>query len=202
MSVQMASLHCETLGLVSAKHKSTGEAAMATSGINKRAIAKYTRDIQREFEKNPIRVPIEGDTSGIGFQPAGTVTNYHGPVVTVTGDNAQIAWDSETVEQSQNNVSQIVPGYEQLAQLLTDMLANLSNFTLGEDDETDARENAQTVLREVVKEKPDQGIVRRSVNMLKGVFAPIASGAAAGVSAESTESARTLIEMLGTSLPF
>lgn len=175
---------------------------MSTSGINKRAIAKFTRDVQREFEKNPIRVPIEGDTSGIGFQPAGTVTNYHGPVVTVTGDNAQIAWDSETVEQSQKHVTQIVPGYEQLAQLLTDMLANLSNFTLGEDDETDARESAQTVLREVVKEQPDQGIVRRGVNMLKGVFAPIATGAAAGVSAESANAAQTLIEMLGTSLPF
>lgn len=175
---------------------------MGTSGINKRAIAKFTRGIQREFEKNPIRVPIEGDTSGMGFQPAGTVTNYHGPVVTVTGDNAQIAWDSQTVEQSQNNVTQIATGYEQLAELLTDMLANLEQFTLGSDNETDARESAQTVLKEVVREQPDQGIVRRGVNMLKGVFAPIATGAAAGVSAESTEAARTFIEMLGTSLPF
>lgn len=175
---------------------------MGSSGINKQAIARFTRNLQREFDRNPIRVPIESDTSGINLQPASTVTNYHGPVVTVTGDNAQIAWENGTVDQSQNHVAQIVPGYEPLAQLLTDMLANLSNFTLGEDDAFDARESVQTVLREVVKEQPDQGVVRRSVNMLKGLFAPIATGAAAGVSAESTDAARTLIELLGTSLPF
>lgn len=175
---------------------------MGSSEINRQAIARFTRNLQREFDKNPIRVPIETDTSRIGFQPAATVNNYHGPVVTVNGDNAQIAWDSETVDQTQNHVEQIVPGYEQLAQLLTDMLANLSNFTLGEDDAADAQESAQAVLREVVKERPDQGIVRRGVNMLKGLFAPIATGAAAGVSAESAETARTLIELLGASLPF
>lgn len=171
-------------------------------GINKRAIRKLTSDLQREFDKNPIRVPVETDMSGVGFQPAATVNNYHGPVVTVSGDNAQIAWDNDSVNQTQSRVNQIAPGYEQLAQLVTDMLANLSNFKLSEGDAGDVRESADTVLGEVIKEQPDQGVVRRSVNMVKGLFAPIAVGVAAGVSAEATEAARALIEALGASLPF
>lgn len=170
--------------------------------INKQAIRKMTRDLQREFDKNPIRVPVETDTSSIGFQPAAAVNNYHGPVVTLNGDNVQIAWDNDTVDQTQNRVEQLAPGYEQLAHLVTDLLANLSNFELSEGDAADAQESAETVLGEVVKEQPDQGVVQRGVNMLKGRFSPTATGAAAGVSVESAEAARTLIEAFGASLPF
>lgn len=147
-------------------------------------------------------IPVETDTSGIGFQPAATVNNYHGPVVTVTGDNAQIAWGNDTANQTQNCVQRIAPGYEELAELVTDLLANLRTFDLSEGDVVDVRNSAETVLAEVVKEEPDDGIIKRGVTMLKGLLAPVAAGVGAGVSAESAEAARTLIDALGTSLPF
>ncbi len=39
---------------------------MALSGFNidKRAIAQMTHEIQREFNKHPIRVPVEADAEG------------------------------------------------------------------------------------------------------------------------------------------
>ncbi len=45
---------------------------MPQSGIDKRAIAKMKmmRDIQREFDKHPIRVPLQ--TKGPRFQRGGT----------------------------------------------------------------------------------------------------------------------------------
>lgn len=170
--------------------------------INTQAIAEMTRRIQQEFDRNRIRVPIEGDSSHLGVQPAATVNNYHGPVVTVSGDNAQIAWGNDAVKQNQNHSDQIAPGYEPLAQLLTNILANIESFTLGDDDVADLRAEAQGMLTEIVKEDPDRSILRRGVNILKGLFAPIATGVSAGVSSASTDAARSMIEQLGTSLSF
>lgn len=67
---------------------------MASSGfhINKRAIEKLIREIQREFDKHTIRVPVEMDDEGVttvAFAPGST--NYYGPVINVHGDRAQLA---------------------------------------------------------------------------------------------------------------
>jgi hypothetical protein len=58
--------------------------------INKQGIRNMAREIEREFAKNPIRVPVETEYDGV-YPAVASVTNYHGPVVTVTGDNAKIA---------------------------------------------------------------------------------------------------------------
>lgn len=167
--------------------------------IDRNAIARMTRDLQREFDKHPIRVPIEADPDA-ALPPATTVNNYNGPVVMVSGDNAQLAWNNDTVNQTQNQ--EIAPGYEDLARLVTDLVANLDTFELDGDDAQDVLDSAQTVLGEVVKERPDQGIVRRSVKVMKGALAPIVTGVGRTVSDESAESARRVIEQLGSALPF
>jgi len=174
---------------------------MARFEINKQGIQRMSRALEREFAKYPVRVPLEVDPSGVTFQPAATVTNYHGPVVTVHGDNAQIAWDSDTVNQAQNRVEQIAPGYEDLARLVTDLLANLDTFALNDAEATDVRASADAVLSELVKEKPDQGVVRRGVTMIKGVLAPVVAGVDQAVKQETAEAARHVIEGLGNALP-
>lgn len=84
--------------------------------INKQGILQFTRELEREFAKHPVRVPVEADPHGL--KPALTVNNYNGPVVTVTGDHAQLAWDnSGTATQAQSRVEEIAPGYEDLAAL-------------------------------------------------------------------------------------
>lgn len=169
--------------------------------INKQGIRQFTRELEREFAKNPVRIPVEADSSGFAATQATSVNNYHGPVVTVTGDNAQLAWsNSGDVTQTQNRVEQIAPGYETLAGTLADLLANLADYGLAE-DESEVRAQAEIVLGEVVKETPDQGVIKRGLTMIKGLLAPIAAGVAAAVTAESTEAARHAIETLGNNLP-
>ena len=63
--------------------------------INKQGIAKLQRELEREFARNPIRVPIVAEAS-IGGASGGMVVNYNGPVVTVNGDHAQLAWSNDT----------------------------------------------------------------------------------------------------------
>lgn len=169
--------------------------------INRQGIQQITRELEREFAKHPVRVPIEADSSDVPWVPAVTVNNYHGPVVTVTGDHAQLAWNNNTVNQTQDRVEQIAPGYEDLARTITDMLANLNALGLG-DDEADVRDNAEAVLNEIVKETPDPGVIKRGLTMVKGLLAPIATGVRLAVTAESTEAAQQVIQALGNNLPF
>ena len=169
--------------------------------INKSAIRRMTQEIEKEFAKNPVRVPLEADSTGIFPQAATTVNNYNGPVVTVNGNHAQIAWGNDNAEQTQNQVAQIAPGYEELARLITDLLANLSVFALDEDDKEDTLSSAEQVLGEVVKEQPNPAVIRRGLTMLKGVLAPIATGVTRAVTDESSEAARGFIDALGSVLP-
>lgn len=168
--------------------------------INKQGIQQFTRELEREFAKHPIRVPVEADPDGL--KPAVTVNNYNGPVVTVTGDHAQLAWaNNGTATQAQSRVEEIAPGYEDLARTLTDLLANLPDLPLGA-DEAEVRAAVESVLGEVTKPKPDQSVVKRGLTMVKGLLAPIATGVGAALTAESTEAARHVIEALGRNLPF
>lgn len=169
--------------------------------INKQGIRQMTREIEREFAKNPVRVPLKADPSGVQLPPATTVNNYNGPVVTVNGDHAQLAWNNRDVTQMQKNTEQVAAGYEELADLVTRLLASLPSLNLGPDDEAEAHATSETILREVVKSEPDRGIVKRGVIMLKGLLAPIASGISKAVTQESAEAAQQMIESLGNALP-
>lgn len=170
--------------------------------INKQAIRQMSREIEREFAKHPVRVPLEVDHRTVSLPPATTVNNYHGPVVTVNGDHAQIAWGSRDVQQTQSRVESIAPGYEQLAQLVTDLLANLPTFALDDSDEAELRSSADTVLSEVVKLEPDKKIIKRAVTMIKGLLAPLGAGVSQAATEESAEATRTIIDALGAALPF
>lgn len=168
--------------------------------INRRAIRKIGHEIGKEFAKNPVPVPLESDVSGVRL-PAGPVTNnYNGPVVTVHGDNAQLAWDNQTVTQTQSH--DIAPGYEELAGVITGLLAALPALGLSDDDEQEVKSTAEAVLGEVLKDEPDQAPIKRGITMLMGMLAPIGTGVGTAVSDESAELAKTLIEGLGSNLPF
>ena len=159
-----------------------------------------TREIEKEFAKNPIRVPMEADPSGVAFPTASITNNYNGPVVPVHGDNAQLAWGNETANQTQTH--DIAPGFEALAKVLAGLLTGLAGLGLTDADADEAKVTAETVLSEVVKPKPDRGIIKRGATMIKGLLAPVATGIGTAVSAESAEFAKTVIEGLGSSVRF
>lgn len=169
--------------------------------INRQAIRQLTREIEKELARNPVKVPLEADSSSISFPSSATVTNnYHGPVVTVHGDNAQLAWSNQDVSQTQNH--DIAPGFEPLAKVLTGLLASVAALGLSEEDSREVQDSAEVVLREIVNAEPERGVIKRGLTMVKGLLAPVATGASAAVSAESAELAKTVIEGLGSTLPF
>ncbi|WP_327113996.1 hypothetical protein OHB12_33135 [Nocardia sp. NBC_01730] len=173
--------------------------------INREGIRRMTREIEKEFAKNPVRVPLEADPDGI-YPPAATVTNYNGPVVTVTGDHAQLAWNNDTVNQGQARRDEIAPGYERLAATLANLLAELARLPLNAEDSAEVRGQAEAVLAEVVNEEPNPGIVKRGLTMIKGLLSPIAAGitqaATTAATEEGSELARDFIHSLGEAAPF
>lgn len=162
--------------------------------INKSAIAKMATDIQREFDRHPIRVPIHADAPVLSKPPDGSVV-YNGPVVNIDGDRAQVAWGTN-VTQTQN-VDTVAPGFEALAAAVGEVLKQLPNIGIPAADLQDAEDAAHEILAEVTHIAPSQGKIRRALNAIKGVLAPVASGvAAAAGAAAGQEWAKAAIERL------
>lgn len=172
---------------------------MARSGINKQAIARMMRDIQREFDKNPIRVPLEAEAPSI-LPPsvAAGKTIYNGPVIYGSADGAQLAWNNETVDQSQVRTEQVASGFELLAQAVVSTLQQLSVAGLEEEDQQAAADAANEVLAQVTQSIPHRGKVTRALSALKGALAPVALGLRAGTGDGAREWAKTAIEQLDT----
>lgn len=170
--------------------------------INPRAIENMTRELQREFDKHPIRVPVEGEPRPDSFPAfSGTTVNYNGPVVQVTGDHAQLAWGNNVVNQTQDRIEQIAPGYEDLAKILTTLLAASPQLELADADKEALEQEVGALLSQVTEAEPDAGVLKKGITMVKGLLAPVIAGASTGISAEATELVRSTIEQLGHVLP-
>ncbi|WP_243399269.1 hypothetical protein [Cryobacterium zongtaii] len=117
--------------------------------------------------------------------------------MTVNGGHAQIAWGNDTADQTQRQVELVAPGYEELARVVTKLLADIGELKLAGDEAAEARSNAEAILNEVVKDEPNRSVIRRGLTMIKGLVAPLAAGVRGAVTAESSEAARNLIDALG-----
>ncbi|MGV9408349.1 hypothetical protein ACWDOP_00425 [Nocardia sp. NPDC003693] len=170
--------------------------------INSQAIRKLMRDFQKEVDKHPVQVPLQMSSTGV-YPTSASVTNYNGPVVTVNGDHAQLAWSNNQVNQGQaREEQQIAPGFEQLAATLTELLASLPALALAQQDSDEVRENVEVVLAEVVNDEPNPGIIKRALTMIKGLLSPVATSVSQAVGEESAQIAREAIQALGEAAPF
>lgn len=133
----------------------------------------------------------------IGRRP-GKDAMYTGPVFVISGNGAQLAWNNTNVVQ--NRTEQIAPGYEALAEAVTAVLAQLDRLGLEEDERADAEQAATEILAETTNPEPDRGRIKRALIMLKGFFAPVATGVATGAGEGAGELAKSAIEALG--VPF
>lgn len=165
--------------------------------IDRQAIAHMTREIQREFDKHPISVPINADAPQVGNR--GT-TVYNAPVVTIHGDRAQVAWGNNEVHQATADQREIAPGFEAIAQALASTIQGLVDIALADEDRRTAEDAAHEVLDEVTKDHPDRGVIKRGVAVVKGILAPLAVGAQAGISDSAREWAKTAVEQLTSTL--
>jgi hypothetical protein len=129
------------------------------------------------------------------------VNNYDGPVFNAEVSGAQFAWNNETVTQNQQNNSAVSPGFERLADLVTDLLRQLPQAGLADQDREDADAAAREVLAMISRPgPPEPGRLRRALATLKGALAPVATGVVAGTAVGAQEWARTAIEGLTASI--
>ncbi|MFD9320982.1 hypothetical protein ACFU6S_23360 [Streptomyces sp. NPDC057456] len=123
--------------------------------------------------------------------------HYDGPVFQGAVSGSQFAWNNETVTQNQQLNSTVAPEHEALATLVTELLRQLPAAGLGDREREDAESAAQEVLAEITgPESAEPGRLRRSVTMLKGALAPVATGLAAGTAVGAQEWAQSAIRGL------
>jgi hypothetical protein len=101
------------------------------------------------------------------------------------------------VTQNRNEVQEITPGFEPLAQAVADLLKQLPEFGLDASTRQEVEEVAGEVLAEVVQTEPEPRKLRRAVAALKGFLMPIVVGAA---SDEARELAQQAIHQLTAAL--
>ncbi|MER5584039.1 hypothetical protein ABT090_20700 [Streptomyces asoensis] len=125
------------------------------------------------------------------------VHHHDGPVFNGGVSNSQFAWNNETATQNQQLNTAVAPGHEALATLVGDLLRQLPRAGLGDREREEARSAAEEVLAEITgPESPEPGRLRRSVTMLKGALAPVATGLAAGTAVGAQEWAHSAIRAL------
>ena len=130
-----------------------------------------------------------------------TVNNYHGPVFNGDANGAQIAWNNDTVTQNQQNVaaSDVAPGFEELAKLVTELLQQLPQVGLAEQERHDTEEAANEVLKEITgTAAPEPARLRRAINFLRGALSPIGGGLISGLANGAQEWAKAAIAALTT----
>jgi hypothetical protein len=164
--------------------------------INKRGIEEMMKELQREFDKHAIRVAVQTEDDGTTVMGSST-TNYYGPVVTIDGDHAQVAWDNDSVTQNQMHTEQVTEGYESLAAAVVEVLKGLQSVGLATEDRLTADEAGKQVLTEITQPKPDRASVKRGLTMLMGVLAPIVAGGSVAIEESARQWATTAIEQLG-----
>ena len=157
--------------------------------------------------RGPIRAEItnagidcvidwEGDIAQYLRDQRGYGPTYHGPVINGNADRSQFTYGNRDVIQTINSGQHIAPGFEALAEAVATLLAHLPTLELTTSDREDVEAVAAEVLAEIRQPEPQPGRVRRAVAALRGFLAPVAAGVTAGVTDESQELTRKIIDHL------
>ncbi len=172
-----------------------------SGGIDKRAIAKIAKDMQREFDKHPIRIPLQTDgPQGLSASGRGAVS-VGGTVINIQGsaDGAVLTFGGGMTQNVSTHVERpITTGYEPISQAVLRTLEGLPGLGLPAEQEQDARIAGEEVLAEVVEPEPDDGKIRRLAAALRGYLSPVATGLSQGAGEGAQEWAKTAVEQLGT----
>ena len=152
----------------------------------------------REHRDNPTT----GTRSPFVKQAEPTIHHHYGAGTVIhTGDHSQVAvGDHNSQHQEHTVVEQVSAGYEQLVTVLAELLQNIDSFELSEEDAANLREEIEVVRAEVVDidptATPDRNVVRRGVQVIKGLLAPAWVGAQAAITTESAKGTGQLLEQL------
>lgn len=167
--------------------------------INKQGIARMTRDMQKEFDRHPIRVPVQADLPELPDISHGATVTYNGPVIYGSADGAQLAWNNGAVSQSQaGEPAQIAEGFEALASIVAEILRQLPATGLSGEDQEIAAEAGNEILVQLTQPVPEPGKIKRAAATLRGVLVQLAIAAETGVGQAVTEWAKEAVKHLST----
>jgi hypothetical protein len=151
--------------------------------IDKTAIEKFMRELQAEFDKYPIQMPVNAEHPELNL-PAATI--YNGPVFYGNAEGAQVAWGNSSVVQNSSK-KPVAEGYETLAESVVDILRQLPAAGLDPEDDELANESSEAILAAVTEASPDRGTIKRSVALLTGVLTRLALAGQSGANAAVTD---------------
>lgn len=175
---------------------------MSRVTINHENIKRMFDEMQGSFDRNgPLRVNVVADSpDGLSTALAipTTVNNFNGDGPVIYGDRAQVAYGNQSVTQTQ--LSELLPEVKAVADAVTKVLELLPHTGIAADEQEEAETAGRELLAEIARPEHDPKKVKRALMAMKGYFAPIALGMAAGASTGAQggveHAAQTAIEAL------
>lgn len=158
--------------------------------INKRGIREMSKELEREFAKHPITIPVQAEGSP---RPI-SVVNHHAPVIYGGVSNSSMVWGNGQANLSQN--SQTGAGQEDLVSALERILKQMPRDQLPAEDVEDLEAASSQVLEEVRSSQPEQAHAKRGLRTMLRILNPIAQGLQAGASEGAQSWARDAIQSL------
>jgi len=167
--------------------------------VNRQGIERMARDIQREFDRHPIRVSVQAELPELPDIGHGTTVIYNGPVIHGNANGAQLAWNNGAVNQSQAaEPQQVAEGFEALAALVAQILQQLPETGLGGEDQGIAEEAGNEILVQVTQPAPEVGRIKRAAATLRGVLVQLAIAAETRAGQAVTAWAKEAVKHLST----
>lgn len=146
--------------------------------IDEYGVKKAVEELQKEFDKHSVRIPVETDGAAPDSLPGTSVhqTIHHAPVIYNSGDGAQMAWNNDRVTHTHNEHYDIASGFEELARTVATILDELPQTDLSEQERQETEQSARDVLTEITQPAPEHGKVRKAVRALQGCLTPLLVG--------------------------
>ncbi|GAA2863860.1 hypothetical protein Acy02nite_72320 [Actinoplanes cyaneus] len=125
-----------------------------------------------------------------------TSQNNYGPMIQGNVQGSQFIWQNGTANNNQVGGSPVAAGYESVAEVVAEVLAQLPRLGLPAEEAEGARDSAGEILAEVSSTAPNRSRVVRSLAALRGFLLPILNQAAAGAGAGAHDLAKTALDRL------
>lgn len=153
--------------------------------INKKGIQEMTRELEKEFSKNPIKIPVcashldlSQDEMNIGEQKSvGVVNNF----TINAAPHSQLAVNAHEIHQEMN-LSGSDEKTEEMKDLLTEISQKMDSLNLSDEDELELSETISRASTEFGKQHPDKERLKDFIRLIKRILSPLAMSSLSGAS--------------------
>lgn len=109
-------------------------------------------------------------------------------------ENCLLAWDTENITQHSEHQETVAARFEEFAQYLAQILADVNKSAIDEEEKQKFRTAAEQTLQETAQ--PDVSVLSAGANRLKGILAAVALGLQQEITVEAQEAAQRGIEAI------